>query len=72
MIWHFCESIVVMLREFYSALSIWTRQDARVYLASGMTEDEIPTDFSELIREDIQACLPFAADRERKRFTAAA
>ena len=30
-----------------------------------MTEDEIPADFSELIREDIQACLSFAADRER-------
>jgi uncharacterized protein (DUF433 family) len=41
-------------------------------LASGMTEDEIPDDFSELTREGIQACLPFAADRERKRFTAAA
>jgi uncharacterized protein (DUF433 family) len=37
-----------------------------------MTEDEIPADFSELTREDIQACLPFAADRERKLFTAAA
>ena len=37
-----------------------------------MTEDEIPADFSELTREDIQACLSFAADRERKLFTAAA
>jgi uncharacterized protein (DUF433 family) len=37
-----------------------------------MTEDEIPADFYELPREDIKACLSFAADRERKSFTAAA
>ncbi len=49
-----------------------TVQDVLESLASGMTEDEIPADFSELLREDIQACLPFAADRERKLFTAAA
>ena len=42
------------------------------YLASGMTEDEILADFSELTREDIKPCLTFAADRERKLFTAAA
>jgi len=36
------------------------------YLASGMTEDEILHDFSDLTREDIRACLAFAADRERK------
>ena len=40
-----------------------TVQDVLESLASGMTEDEIPADFSELPREDIQACLPFAADR---------
>ena len=49
-----------------------TVQDVLEYPASGMTEDEIPADFSGLPREDIQACLSFAADRERKRFTAAA
>jgi uncharacterized protein (DUF433 family) len=49
-----------------------TVQDVLEYLASGMTEDEIPADFSELPREDIQACLSFAVDRERKLFTAAA
>ena len=49
-----------------------TVQDVLESLASGMTEDEIPADFSELTREDIQACLSFAADRERKLFTAAA
>ena len=49
-----------------------TVQDVLESLASGMTEDEIPADFSELTREDIQACLSFAAERERKLFTAAA
>ncbi len=42
------------------------------YLASGMTEDEILADFFELTREDLIACLAFAADREHKLFTAAA
>ena len=36
------------------------------YLASGMTEEQILKDFPDLTREDIQACLAFAADRERK------
>jgi uncharacterized protein (DUF433 family) len=36
------------------------------YLASGMTEDEILRDFPDLTREDLLACLAFAADRERK------
>ena len=36
------------------------------YLASGMTEDEILRDFPDLEREDLRACLTFAADRERK------
>ena len=49
-----------------------TVYDVLEYLASGMTEDEILKDFSELNREDIKACLAFAADRERKLFTAAA
>ena len=45
-----------------------TVQDILEYLAGGMTEDEILGDFSELTREDIKACLAFAADRERKLF----
>lgn len=36
------------------------------YLAAGMTEDDIVRDFPDLVREDIRACLAFAADRERK------
>ena len=36
------------------------------YLASGMSEREILEDFPDLTREDIRACLAFAADRERR------
>ena len=36
------------------------------YLASSMSEDEILHDFPDLTRDDIRACLAFAADRERK------
>jgi uncharacterized protein (DUF433 family) len=49
-----------------------TVQDILEYLASGMGEDEILADFSELTRDDIRACLAFAADRERKLFVSAA
>jgi uncharacterized protein (DUF433 family) len=40
--------------------------DVLDYLASGMSEDEILKDFPDLTREDIRACLAFAADRERR------
>ena len=43
-----------------------TVYDVLEYLASGMSEDEILRDFPDLTREDIRACLAFAADRERK------
>ncbi|HUK55991.1 MAG TPA: DUF433 domain-containing protein [Nitrospiria bacterium] len=43
-----------------------TVYDVLEYLASGMTEDEILKDFPDLTREDIKACLAFAADRERR------
>ena len=33
---------------------------------SGMTKEEILRDYPELTQEDIQACLQFAADRERR------
>ncbi len=33
-----------------------TVYDVLGYLASGMTEDEIPDDFPDLTREDIRAC----------------
>jgi len=47
-------------------------QDVLEYLAGGMTEDDIVRDFPELTREDIKACLAFAADREGKLFVASA
>jgi uncharacterized protein (DUF433 family) len=40
--------------------------DVLSYLASGMREDEILADFPQLTREDIRACLAFAAERERR------
>ena len=43
-----------------------TVYDVLEYLASGMSEDEILSDFPDLTREDILACLSFAADRERR------
>ncbi|HEX3091107.1 MAG TPA: DUF433 domain-containing protein [Candidatus Angelobacter sp.] len=42
------------------------------YLASGMSQEEILKGFPDLEAEDIKACLTFAADRERKLFTAPA
>lgn len=47
-----------------------TVTDVLEYLASGMTEDQLLQDFAELTHTDVQACLAFAADRER-RLTAA-
>jgi uncharacterized protein (DUF433 family) len=43
-----------------------TVSDVLGYLASGMSYDEVISDFPELTLEDIKACLAFAADRERK------
>lgn len=43
-----------------------TVSDILEYLAGGMTEDEVLQDFPELTRDDIRACLAFAADRERR------
>ena len=43
-----------------------TVSDVLDYLASGMSEDEVLRDFPDLTREDVRACLAFAADRERR------
>ena len=43
-----------------------TVQDVLEYLASGMSPEEILTDFPDLTAEDIRACLAYAADRERR------
>jgi uncharacterized protein (DUF433 family) len=40
--------------------------DVLSYLASGMTEEEIISDFPDLTHEDILAALSYAADRERR------
>jgi len=49
-----------------------TVTDVLEYLAGGMTEDEILADFPYLTRDDIRACLAFAADRERRLLSATA
>jgi len=43
-----------------------TVYDVLEYLASGMSEEEILGDFPELEKDDIRACLTFAAERERR------
>ena len=42
-----------------------TVQDVLEYLAGGMSTEEILADFPYLTREDIQACLAYAAAREQ-------
>lgn len=43
-----------------------TVYDVLSYLAAGMTEAEVLRDFPYLTREDILACLSYAADREHR------
>lgn len=43
-----------------------TVYDVLESLANGMTHEQILRDFPYLTKDDIQACLAFAADRERK------
>ena len=40
--------------------------DILEYLASGMSEADILADYPDLTRDDVRACLAFAADRERR------
>ena len=47
-----------------------TVYDVLSYLAAGMTAAEILDDFPYLTPEDIQACLAFAAERERSKLVA--
>jgi uncharacterized protein (DUF433 family) len=49
-----------------------TVYDVLDYLASGMTPEQIVADFPYLTLEDIQACLSYAADRERHALVAEA
>jgi uncharacterized protein (DUF433 family) len=46
-----------------------TVYDVLSYLASGMTEQEILDDFPYLTKEDLLACLAYAADREQQQLT---
>jgi uncharacterized protein (DUF433 family) len=48
-----------------------TVYDVLSWLADGMSADDIIEDFPELEPEDIQACLAYAADRERTAETVA-
>lgn len=43
-----------------------TVYDVLSYLASGMTIEQILADFPYLTKEDIYACLSYAADRESR------
>jgi uncharacterized protein (DUF433 family) len=47
-----------------------TVYDVLSYLAAGMTKEEILSDFPYLTKEDIVACLSYAADREHQQMVA--
>ncbi len=47
-----------------------TVYDVLSYLASGMSEDQILEDFPYLTRDDIRACLAYAADRAQAKVIA--
>ena len=40
--------------------------DVLGYLAGGMSEAQILTDFPQLAHDDVRACLAYAAERERR------
>ncbi len=46
-----------------------TVYDVLSYFASGMSEQEILSDFPYLTKEDLLACLAYAADREHQKLT---
>ncbi len=43
-----------------------TVYDVLGWMAAGMTNEEILSDFPELTPDDLKACLAYAADREHK------
>jgi uncharacterized protein (DUF433 family) len=47
-----------------------TVADVLGWLAAGQTHEQVLHDFPELTENDIQACLAYAADRERRLITA--
>jgi len=40
--------------------------DVLGYLAGGMSEDRLLSEFPQLTRDDVRACLAYAAERERR------
>ena len=59
---HAILSRIVALRSFVLRVTVY---DVLQYLASGMTTQQILQDFPYLTADDVQACLAYAADRER-------
>ncbi len=49
-----------------------TVYDVLEYLASGMTTEQILSDFPYLTENDIRACLKYAADREHQQMVVSA
>lgn len=49
-----------------------TVSDVLEYMASGMSHDEILSDFPDLTKDDLMACLAFAANREKRLFNSPA
>jgi uncharacterized protein (DUF433 family) len=43
-----------------------TVYDVLEYLSSGMSVEDIVSDFPDLTPDDVRACLAFAADREKR------
>ncbi len=43
--------------------------DVLGYLAGGMSETQLLADFPQLTRDDVRACLAYAAERERRTFS---
>jgi len=49
-----------------------TVYDVLSYLAAGTTTEQLLSEFPDLTRDDVLACLAYAADREHKTLSAAA
>ena len=43
-----------------------TADEVLEYLASGMSEEEVLSDFPDLTSDDLEACKAFAEDRDRR------
>jgi len=67
---HYSERITINAQTRFGRPSIRGMRisvyDILGWLASGMTRQDILTDFPELTEEDLQAALSYAADREHK------